>query len=89
MRRGFVMTSTKTYYTEFYRLPKETYIGIYGQVRYDSCLRGAIQVKHYVDAGVQPVVKQIARQLGTNFAYAKAFITTTLDVMERRGLKTV
>lgn len=77
------------YYNDFYRLPKDTYIGIYGQTRYDNCLRGAMQVKHYVDAGMSPMTKPVARQLGANFAYAKDFIAITLDVMEKRGLKTV
>ncbi len=81
--------ASMAYYNDFYRLNKTTYIGIYGQARYDSCLRGAMQVKHYVDAGMTPMTKPVARQLSANFAYAKDFIAITLDVMEKRGLKTV
>lgn len=78
-----------SYYKDFYRLPKETFIGVYGSQRYESCKTGAVLIKHYVDAGINPAIRPVSDAMQVGFYYAKDFIQLTLEVLESRGLKTM
>lgn len=73
-----------SYYKDFYKLKKETFIGVYGEDKYRQCVEGAMKVKHFVDANKSPSVLAVSKSMGTGFYYAKDFIELTLQVLSKR-----